>query len=148
MTIGRFPPIVALLTGLCLLPGLSACSHTWTIADAEKCGHVRFPSPPEVVYLSGYQGFQDGSMQIVVDIPGSDLDGFLALSGLPGFTAGIPDSWVETYWKETQFADDVTTRKVADTGHIEVMNSPSDTRLIAAIGIGGARPRLYLSLMC
>lgn len=141
----------ALILTVGLLASIAArCSQErhWGVAEAERCGKVHFPSPPKVISLRGGSGFQDTSVDLVAEVPSSELPQFTKDSKLPGFSPGIPQDWVKLYWEHTDFAADVLKADPTDTWHVEVDHGSTDARKIAVIGVNRPQSRLYLMLMC
>ncbi|OSC34452.1 hypothetical protein B8W67_06860 [Mycolicibacillus koreensis] len=98
--------------------------------------------------LEGFRAFQDTSIELIVDLPSSDLEEFRNGSDVPAFSPGIPEQWVNQYWEDSDFASEVLRTDPADSSHIDWSRGPSDDKTIAALGVNQPETRLYINLMC
>lgn len=87
-------------------------------------------------------------MDIVVDIPSSELAGFRTRSELPEFSPGIPGDWIESYWRDTDFDEAALRANATDTRHVEVVDSSIYVKKIAILGVNKPQSRIYIMLMC
>ena len=129
--------------------GCSADPDKNILDDASKLGSIRFQSPPRVIMAhenSSWSG--DAALELVVEIAAIDTDAFKRLSGLDNFSPGVPQGWVEDYWKEKHLSDDLKSSNPTEVEHVSDSQPRCSIRRVVMQQIENPTMRIYVALTC